>query len=75
VLAVKIAPWGMLEKETTWMPLNANNVFWVKPPRLKVRPNAICATVVSLVVKVGFVTIVPLGFTKTPKEKTFALNV
>ena len=31
----KIAPWGLREKETTWMRHNVVHVNWAKPPRLK----------------------------------------
>jgi len=41
VMVVKIAHWGLQEKEMTLMRRNADNVNWVKQRRWKVQPRAV----------------------------------
>ena len=74
VLGVKFARWVLPEKEPTKMPLNANNVHWVKQQRLKVPQNAMLVMPGNSENPKVSVTTARLDFIKTTKVKTNALG-
>jgi hypothetical protein len=73
-LDVNFVHWVMLEKETTMMRLNVNNVNWVKQQRQKVPLNAILAMLEHLAKLKVFVQHARMVFIKTTKAKQNALN-